>query len=1647
MRRGLFRLAVVLALMGLPLQAQALPLVISAVLSVGLELGSAFLISYATQIATALVYGAILTFGVVSSKNAQRRAANNARDAYNNSLTDRTTSIMSADAPWQIIYGEAVVGGAVTAILTSGDKDQFKHMVVVWAAHECTAIVDTLLAGVSIGGLDSNGYVISGKYLKGTTDTVSEAVTLDGSGRARLSQAAARIVVMTAQGTGPLAEGMVILLEPNVTLEDVGGGAMDVVVAPAFVAEWAGKSVVLSLDRSTGEPMLRVRHHLGAAGQTADAALLAEVPGDWSASDKGEGLCYSVFTFNLNEPEFQGGPPQVTVKVRGKKLLNHRTSATAWSDNPGDCTADFLQAEYGKKALSTQMMWAGIDAAANVCDEALSSHAGAKRFTCNGAFRTDQDPDTTLDQLCQSMAGFASFTGAWYLQAGAYSAPVMDLGDADNRGSIEGVAAPQGTEVYNGLRGKFYDPARYDQLTDYPPYQNAAFVSEDGEALWSDLSLPFTNTAWRAHNLARIQVERSRARQFVYPAKRRAMKLRIGHRVRLSNSVLGMVNSVFRVVKREVKLGGPVLLTLAQDDVSYYDEVDAPASLPSPSAYLNDPFVVDAVEGLAATSGTATLLLQADGTVLGRVRVAVTASTDALVTSNGALQIEYRRDADAAWQRAPEASGSASVAYLLGLEEGRVYVLRARWRNGIGAFGDWRSTSVLHLGKGEAPAEVIGLSAIVIPGAVRITRTRSTELDFARTIYRYGASFTGGTAIPGQADDGGITWAWPALGSYTIWAADVDTTGNAGAAVSTPVTVDSSLLITGAGITPPPGWINANAGATNQIDVGWWKQDASIPWTLNGTEQNQIINCAPGAETELPGIAGPKGGNDAVWYCKEVNNDSNQGGGWTNVPLSLDPTRTYRFVVPIRRRSGTDGVPHWGVGGVENLNGDLVDSGAGLAVYNSNPYFAVGRPAFSDRWYLFIGHVYPAGSVQNTSDNAGIFDCKTGAKVADGTNFRFVAGNGNVIHRAYQFYASDGAEQLFGRPMVNLIDGTEPSLREYFEPGAVLNSALVPSITAAQDAADAAQSTATSAGTNATTALTRLAAIDSDGVLSRGEKPEIIKAWQAISDEYTGIASVGTAYGLTSLVSAYVSAVNSLSSYLSGLSPVWSDTSQDTTIVPAVDRAYWAAVYSTRQALLDAIASAAGTVASWAGVTGSGKPENNATRNKLFKQDTDPAAVVGAVVDGDRWQQTTSGVVTAIYDRVSGAWSTGPSGPTGAPGASVYTASVYLQTGTAPSTPTGGSYNFNSGVLTPPSGWSATQPATTTTPTYLAEYTFSTTTPATTVSGGTWTAPVVDAVAGSSGASGGSVFTVEIYQQTGAGTPSTPSGGTYTFSSDSLTPPSGWTRNKPASSTTPTYRCGYTFSTTTPATSVTAGTWSAPVVVAQNGLDGQDAIAMTLSAASVTLPADSTGLVSDYSPATTTAKVMRGATDDTSSWSFSRTNGSGVSSSLSDAVLTVSAMSGDTGYVDITATRTGYATQTARFSLSKAKSAAPAAGVVQIIARYVEDATISPINPYATLKVNADGTWDDGSNWYYGGTPPGGIYARVDIVQISSGGGTSTIGTFGTFLPCSSAPTWKLTRTTVGFSTAFVNISFAADSGGATLLGTGTGQLSATKDD
>jgi hypothetical protein len=171
------------------------------------------------------------------------------------------------------------------------------------------------------------------------------------------------------------------------------------------------------------------------------------------------------------------------------------------------------------------------------------------------------------------------------------------------------------------------------------------------------------------------------------------------------------------------------------------------------------------------------------------------------------------------------------------------------------------------------------------------------------------------------------------------------------------------------------------------------------------------------------------------------------------------------------------------------------------------------------------------------------------------------------------------------------------------------NTVSVQRAKAAKDQADSAQ-------TNAGTALTQIVAIQADNVLSAGEKPEIIRRANDINNELAGIVAQAAAFGISS--SAYTTSQSSLNTYLGGIPNGWNDTSQNSTIVASTFNGMWANYYSARQALLNAIAAKAATLATWDGTTGIGKPESFATRGNNL------------VYNGDAEQGTTTGIIEAF---------------------------------------------------------------------------------------------------------------------------------------------------------------------------------------------------------------------------------------------------------------------------------------------------------------------------------------------------------------------------------------------------------------------------------
>ncbi|WP_077393522.1 fibronectin type III domain-containing protein [Comamonas kerstersii] len=660
-----------LAMAGLCTSAQAAP-VIAAVAVVAANAAVAATIITTT---TALLIGAgVMLASGVYQRNKAKKEARRARDAYNASLKDRLVTMTGATQPLQYIYGRATVASSPVAMFTRGAKDAIKEVVVIWAAHECDAIEDIKIQGESLE-LDSQGWATASKWVKQSADSVTQTSSTTPIARPSGAALSGVLSIVHAASNERLSNLDAFLVGGNLYLFQAGSGV-----------QYTQAARVTRKTRDV-QSQVRVRHYLGTQ-TTADAQLIANttgLSGAWSSSDVLRGFCYSIFTLDLNNSDLQSGFPVVTATIRGKKVYDPRTDAVGWSDNPALCIYDFLRSPlYGKGVAASSIQ--GVIATANACDELITVADGgstvtAKRYTCNGAWLSEDDPDNVLEDLCRCMAGSAIPGGVWTLQAGVWTPPVMVLDESLAVGPVTMIPAPPRAEAWNGVKGQFYDPGQYNQPMDYEPLQVAAYVDADGGEVWGSLSLPWTDSGWRARTLAAISLEQSRAKSLVWRGSLACLRATVGARVYVNHGLLGLSNASFRVVGRKFVHGerACVELTLTQDQPSYYASVSNVTVTPSPVQPDNSGRVSPPT-GLVLSHPAA-----------GQIQVQVDPSPDLAVASGGQLLVQYRLESMGGWIVSPSVPGSQTQQILSGLPAG-IYVVRVDWQASNGrTSGEWET--------------------------------------------------------------------------------------------------------------------------------------------------------------------------------------------------------------------------------------------------------------------------------------------------------------------------------------------------------------------------------------------------------------------------------------------------------------------------------------------------------------------------------------------------------------------------------------------------------------------------------------------------------------------------------------------------------------------------------------------------------------------------------------------------------------------------------------------------------------------------------------------------------------------------------------------------------------------------------------------
>lgn len=707
-----------------------------------------------------LVGYALLVGSNVYGAAQQRKAAASQREAqrqaYNASLKDRTITRVATDAPHRIVYGRARVGSDIVAMFSYGARDEYKYLVCVHAAHECDAIEEVFIAGKALGTLDSNGDVTSGDYcIPGSNSVADEAHT--GTS-------------FTLAHTPVPGTLRVTWLSGDVDR------LMPFTLAGAYVTVAISYSFLCHYEYASNTSRVRVLKHLGTPADTADAELMAQLPALWPSTAVLRGLCYTVVRLDLAQAEFQSGIPAIEVLLRGKKLYDPRTAATAWSKNPALVIYDYLTSELCGIA-ATDLPVADYITAANVCDEDIG--AGVLRYEVNGTVTADQDARKVLESLAQAMAGAIVGT-TWQCYAGKYIAPVMALDQSDIVGAMSILSGTADADLYNGVRGQFITAENSYVNTDFRPFQNAAYLAADGREFWTNIDFPFTDTTQRVHNLCCIFTEDQRngfTIKAVFSLKTWALK--VGQRVTFTSTVFGQSAKVYRVTDKRFGPDQAVELTLKEDAASIWDLADAVVVDATPNTNLPGPYVV----GIPGSLSLQETIYETTGSagVKSRATLTWTAPPGVNVTD---YEVEYKLATSGVWLEIFSLRATSVDFFDMAPD---IYDFRVKARNTLGAIGPYCAVfNATIYGLTAAPANVANFTIKPMAGMALASWDRTVDLDVkigGDVVIRWspattGASWESSVVLPDGLMNGDATSALVSLATGTYFAKFVDSAGH-----------------------------------------------------------------------------------------------------------------------------------------------------------------------------------------------------------------------------------------------------------------------------------------------------------------------------------------------------------------------------------------------------------------------------------------------------------------------------------------------------------------------------------------------------------------------------------------------------------------------------------------------------------------------------------------------------------------------------------------------------------------------------------------------------------------------------------------------------------------------------------------------------
>ena len=498
-----------------------------------------------------------------------------------------------------------------------------------------------------------------------------------------------------------------------------------------------------NVNTGTYNGKARIKTHLGTSTQSADSDLVSE-DSNWTSSHQLKGIAYIYVRLEFDADIYPNGIPNISALIKGKKVLDYRTSTTGYSTNPALIVYDYLRSSDGMNASTSEIDTTSFTSSANDCEDSitLSDASTQNRYECHGVVSLDKKPIEIIEDILSSCVGTLTYEqGKFVLKVGKARSSVKTITEDDLAGEISVRAKPKRQDIYNQVKGVFADEDNNYVATDFPVVENTTYQTNDGEIISREIQLNYTTNIAMAERIALILLKQSRQMISVNMiCKPTLINLSVGDVISLTISKLGFSSKQFLITGYTLNENLTVNLTLQEYNSTVFDynsatdqtAITTPANINLPSA-----FSVNAPTSLVLNDE---LRISNEGILVNVLTVSATEGDNAFI---GRYECQFKKSTDSTF--VDLGIGTQPSFEIVGVQQGITYDVRIRAISSIGVKSSFLSGQHTVVGESDPPSDVEDFSCNILGQEAHLSWTAVPDLDLAFYQIRFSEK-TDGTA-------------------------------------------------------------------------------------------------------------------------------------------------------------------------------------------------------------------------------------------------------------------------------------------------------------------------------------------------------------------------------------------------------------------------------------------------------------------------------------------------------------------------------------------------------------------------------------------------------------------------------------------------------------------------------------------------------------------------------------------------------------------------------------------------------------------------------------------------------------------------------------------------------------------------------------